>query len=227
MRHPSRMPASVPGSCQSRRKTAVTSGHPRAPRTASDLDTRRLTPCLKRPSKQLVTAELVQRKQNRCVNEDLTVFLLAPLITYSGEVQQPRAPYGCPGPGTCTRTGLDESFLMRISSCGSAGTEAGMVLTGGGCHGPQGPGSAHIRAGDVWQRDGEGRVNTVSLMISSRALPLALLPRGSHWPALLCHRLAAASRRYRSARPREHIGTRHSRRYSRHPRAGQNRSHRG
>ena len=30
----------------------VTSGHPRAPRTASDLGARRLTPCLKRPSMQ-------------------------------------------------------------------------------------------------------------------------------------------------------------------------------
>jgi len=34
-----------------RPKTAVTNGHPRAARTASDLGTRRLTPCTKRPSK--------------------------------------------------------------------------------------------------------------------------------------------------------------------------------
>jgi hypothetical protein len=45
-------PASVPRSCQNGRKTAVISGRPRASRMTSDLGTRRLTPCLKRPSKQ-------------------------------------------------------------------------------------------------------------------------------------------------------------------------------
>ena len=43
----------VPLSCQNGRETAV-SGHPRASRSAPDLDWRRLTPCLKRPSKQRV-----------------------------------------------------------------------------------------------------------------------------------------------------------------------------
>jgi hypothetical protein len=74
--------------------------------------------------------------------------------------------------------------------------------------------------------DAIGRMNAVSLMISSRALPLALSPQGSHWPGLLCHRQAAASRRYRSARSGERSCPRHSRSYSRHSRAGQNRSRR-
>jgi hypothetical protein len=38
---------SVPRACQNGRETAVTSGHPWISRTASDLDTCRLTPCLK------------------------------------------------------------------------------------------------------------------------------------------------------------------------------------
>jgi hypothetical protein len=42
--------ASVPRPCQNGRKTAVARGHSRAPRTASDLDKRRLTRCVKRPS---------------------------------------------------------------------------------------------------------------------------------------------------------------------------------
>ena len=46
----------VPLTCQNGRKTAVTSGHPWAPGTASNLGTRRLTPCVKRPSKQSVTS---------------------------------------------------------------------------------------------------------------------------------------------------------------------------
>jgi hypothetical protein len=49
---------SVPHPCQNRRKTAVTSGQPRAPRTASDLHMGRVTRCVKRPFKQLVSAEL-------------------------------------------------------------------------------------------------------------------------------------------------------------------------
>jgi enamine deaminase RidA (YjgF/YER057c/UK114 family) len=48
----------VPLACQTGRKTAVTSGQPRAPRTASNLGARRLTPCAKRPSKQSVAAKL-------------------------------------------------------------------------------------------------------------------------------------------------------------------------
>jgi hypothetical protein len=44
----------VPHPCQNERQTAATSGHPRTPRMASDLDMRRLTPCLKQPSKQRV-----------------------------------------------------------------------------------------------------------------------------------------------------------------------------
>jgi len=47
----------VPRSCQNGRETAATGGHPRAPRTASDLGTRRLTRCVKRPSKQQVAGE--------------------------------------------------------------------------------------------------------------------------------------------------------------------------
>jgi hypothetical protein len=50
-----RMPASVPRPCQNGRETAVTSGHPRATQTASEQDVRRLTLCVKRPSKQWVT----------------------------------------------------------------------------------------------------------------------------------------------------------------------------
>jgi len=46
----------VPLSCQNERKTAVASGRLRTPRTTSDLGTRRLTPCAKRPSKQRVAA---------------------------------------------------------------------------------------------------------------------------------------------------------------------------
>jgi hypothetical protein len=53
------MAAAVPRPCQNGRKTAVISGHPRASRTASDLGKRRLTRCVKRPSKQPVVAELV------------------------------------------------------------------------------------------------------------------------------------------------------------------------
>ena len=44
----------MPRACQKGRRTAVTSGHQRTPRTASDLGLGRLTPCLKRPSKQPV-----------------------------------------------------------------------------------------------------------------------------------------------------------------------------
>ena len=44
----------VPYPCQNRRKTTVASGHPRTPLTASELGTRRSTPCAKRPSKQRV-----------------------------------------------------------------------------------------------------------------------------------------------------------------------------
>jgi len=44
------VPASAPQSCQNGRKTTVTSGHQRIARTTSELDERRLTPCLKRPS---------------------------------------------------------------------------------------------------------------------------------------------------------------------------------
>ncbi len=47
--------ASVPRPCQNGRQTAVTSGRLRALRTASDVGMRRLTPCLKRPSKQPVS----------------------------------------------------------------------------------------------------------------------------------------------------------------------------
>jgi hypothetical protein len=46
--------APVPHACQNGRKTAGTTGHSRAPRTISDLDMRRLTPSVKRPSKQPV-----------------------------------------------------------------------------------------------------------------------------------------------------------------------------
>jgi len=46
--------AFVPHLCQNGRETAVASGHSRAPRTTSDLGTRRLTHCAKRPSKQPV-----------------------------------------------------------------------------------------------------------------------------------------------------------------------------
>jgi len=42
--------AVMPRACQNRRRTAVTSGHPRTPRTASDLGTGTLTRCVKRPS---------------------------------------------------------------------------------------------------------------------------------------------------------------------------------
>ena len=49
----------VPHPCQNGRKTEVTSGHSRASRTASGLGTCRLTPCLKRPSKQLVNQHRV------------------------------------------------------------------------------------------------------------------------------------------------------------------------
>ena len=49
-----RMPASVPHPRQNGRKTTVTSGHPGAIWMASDLDTRRLTSCLKRSSKQSI-----------------------------------------------------------------------------------------------------------------------------------------------------------------------------
>jgi hypothetical protein len=44
----------VPRLCQNGRETAVISGPPRAPRTTTDLGTRRLTPCPKRPTKQPV-----------------------------------------------------------------------------------------------------------------------------------------------------------------------------
>src|SRR5258707_10007447 len=53
----------VPHQRQNGRKTAVTSGRPRAPRMASCLGTLRLTPCLKRPSKQPVTPELMTLRQ--------------------------------------------------------------------------------------------------------------------------------------------------------------------
>jgi hypothetical protein len=56
----------VPHSCQNRRKTTVTSGHLRVARAASDLDTCRLTPCVKRPSKQqVVTVERGSGLQDR------------------------------------------------------------------------------------------------------------------------------------------------------------------
>jgi len=45
---------SVPGSCQNGRETAVTSGHPRAARTASGLGMGWLTRCVKHTSKQRV-----------------------------------------------------------------------------------------------------------------------------------------------------------------------------
>jgi hypothetical protein len=44
-------PGTVPYPCQNGRETAVISGHSRAPRAVSDVGVRRLTPCLKRPSK--------------------------------------------------------------------------------------------------------------------------------------------------------------------------------
>ena len=44
------MATAVPCPCQNGRKTAVNSGRSRAPRTASDLGTYRLTRCVKRPS---------------------------------------------------------------------------------------------------------------------------------------------------------------------------------
>jgi integrase len=44
----------VPHPCQNERKITVISGHLRALRTAWDLGACRLTPCLKRPSKQRV-----------------------------------------------------------------------------------------------------------------------------------------------------------------------------
>ena len=78
----------MPYLCQNERETAVTSGHPRAPRTASDLDKRRLTRCVKRPSKQRVAAELV-RQSGTDVNIGLTVFFLVRVISYSSGVQQP------------------------------------------------------------------------------------------------------------------------------------------
>jgi hypothetical protein len=43
----------VPYPCQNRRKTTVASGHPRTPLTASELGTRRSTPCAKRPVTKL------------------------------------------------------------------------------------------------------------------------------------------------------------------------------
>ena len=54
--------ATAPDACQNGRKTAVTSGHARALRTASDLGMRRLTPCLKRPSKQQVVRRAVDSR---------------------------------------------------------------------------------------------------------------------------------------------------------------------
>ncbi len=56
---------SVPIPCQNGRQTAVISGHPRAPRTASTLGSPRLTPCLKRPSKQAVTVDAMDYKDSR------------------------------------------------------------------------------------------------------------------------------------------------------------------
>jgi hypothetical protein len=55
----------VPHACQNERETAVISGHSRAPRTAFDMDTCRLTPCLKRPSKQRVTCANSPTRQLR------------------------------------------------------------------------------------------------------------------------------------------------------------------
>ena len=49
------MATAVPCPCQNGRETAVISGRSRAPRTAADLGTCRLTRCVKRPSKQPVT----------------------------------------------------------------------------------------------------------------------------------------------------------------------------
>jgi hypothetical protein len=60
----------VPQPCQNGRETAVTGGHPRAPRMASDLGTRRLTPCLQRPSKQRVAGS------NPAGRADLRLYLL-------------------------------------------------------------------------------------------------------------------------------------------------------
>jgi hypothetical protein len=47
------MATAVPCPCQNGRKTAVTSGHPRALRTVSDLGMCRLTRCVKRPVTKL------------------------------------------------------------------------------------------------------------------------------------------------------------------------------
>src|SRR6516164_1587299 len=56
------VPPSVPHPCQNGRQTAVISGHSRAIGIASELDTCRLTPCLKRPSKQRVTGSNPARR---------------------------------------------------------------------------------------------------------------------------------------------------------------------
>jgi hypothetical protein len=57
----------VPLSCQNGRKTAVASGHPRASRSAPDLDWRRLTPCLKRPVTKLLASPVTVWNRRRCL----------------------------------------------------------------------------------------------------------------------------------------------------------------
>ena len=54
----------------------------------SDLGMRRLTPCVKRPSKQRVAAELADGDRAD-VKTDLTVFSLAAVIPYSSGYSNP------------------------------------------------------------------------------------------------------------------------------------------
>lgn len=56
-----------PRSCQNGRETAVTSGHPWALRTTSDLGMRRLTPCLKRPVTKLLASPVTVWNRRRCL----------------------------------------------------------------------------------------------------------------------------------------------------------------
>jgi hypothetical protein len=60
-------PSGVPHPCQNRRKTAVTNSHPRAQRTVSDLDTRRLIPCMKRPVTKLLASPVTVWNRRRCL----------------------------------------------------------------------------------------------------------------------------------------------------------------
>lgn len=118
---------SVPYPCQNGWKTAVSSGRLAAPRTACDLDTRRLTTCLKRPSSNWLSRRrigVVGHKRARCRDQrTLTVShgsLEAPdrcrCIGRSRWVADARSSrLGLPE--ACKRTGLDK----QDRNCGLRG----------------------------------------------------------------------------------------------------------